>query len=335
MKKFIVLLLIVILVVTSLFSLTACTPPEELRIIVNMQDEWKIVTNTSVEGYPQAGVILTPDMYNDANVVNDLYAKLSENDEYILNNPDEVDALLTAKGSILASSTVLTRDVIARCNTNTLRASDVYERLCSYYTAMDTPIPDSSMVNLPVTSSTASTDPINIYVPDGAPALAMASLMKEGATVGGRQVNVTISTGGVVKTALLTGQADIVILPTTACANLFNQGKDIKLHSVTTWGVLYLIGQEATSFSDLIGEVVYSIGRDDTPGKLLRKYLEHYDIQYVESQTPVEGKVAITYVEDASYVITNLKAGSVKFALLGEPAVSNVLGIRAKNNENQ
>lgn len=166
---------------------------------------------------------------------------------------------------------------------------------------------------------------IEIYVPDGAPALAVASLMKEGATLGGKPVNVTIGTGASVKQALVSGQADIAILPTTACAGLFKQGKDIRLHSVTTWGVLYLIGQEAGGLQDLVGEVVYSIGRNDTPGILLRKYLDHYDIEYVESQTPVEGKVAITYVEDAKNVIPNLKAGSVKYALLGEPAVNNVL----------
>ena len=333
MKKLVLILFVSIIIASCAFSFTACMPPEEIRIVVDMQDEWQKVTG-GTDGYPQAGVILTPSMYNNATIVEELYTKLSQNDEYILQNPEEVDSLLTAKGSVTASSTVLTRDILLRCNTNTVKASEIYNELCNYYQSMSTPVPTEAMVTMPAGTTSTDSSAIDIYVPDGAPALAVASFMKEGATLGGRPVNVTIGTGATVRTALLSGQADIAILPTTACAGLFNQGKDLKLHSVTTWGVLYLIGQEANGIEDLVGEVVYSIGRDDTPGKLLRKYLQHYNIEYVESQTPVDGKVAITYVNDAKDVVPNLKAGTVKFAVLGEPAVSNVLGTRAKNNEN-
>ena len=333
MKKLFTILLIALLLIGCIFS-TGCMDPGEIRIIVDMQSEWKKVSGSTAEGYPQAGVILTPDIYNDSVVVQELYTKLSENDDYILNNPTEVDALLTQYGSTVASSSDFTRDILSRCNTNTVLASTVYERLSNYYQVMGTTIPNENMVTMPNGSISSDNSPIEIYVPDGAPALAMAIFMKEGATLNGREVNVTIGTGASVKTALISGQADIVILPTTACASLYNQGKDIKLHSVTTWGVLYLIGQEAIGLQDLIGEVVYSIGRNDTPGILLRKYLDHYSIPYVESQTPVEGKVAITYVEDAKYVIPNLKAGTVKYALMGEPAVSKVLGTVVKNETN-
>lgn len=333
MKKLTTTLSILIILVIFAFTFTACIPPEEIRIVVDMQEEWGKITSET-NGYPQAGVVLTPSMYNNATIVEELYTKLCQNDEYILQNPEEVDALLTARGSVTASSTVFTHDILSRCNTNTVMASEIYDKLCSYYEAMSTSVPSEAMVTMPIGTTSVDNSVIDIYVPDGAPALAVASFMKEGATLGGRQVNVTIGTGASVKTALLSGQADIAILPTTACAGLFKQGKDIKLHSVTTWGVLYLIGQEANGLSDLIGEVVYSIGRDDTPGKLLRKYLEDYNIEYVESQTPVDGKVAITYVGDAKEVVPNLKAGTVKYALIGEPAVSNVLGTRAKNNEN-
>lgn len=333
MKKLVTTLIVSLLLVSCAFCFTACMSPEKIRIVVDMQEEWEKVTGKT-NGYPQAGVILTPSMYNNATIVEELYTKLSQNDEYILQNPDEVDALLTTKGSVTASSTVFTRDILARCNTDTVMASEIYSELCAYYEAMSTPIPNQAMVTMPEGTTSLDNSVIDIYVPDGAPALAVASLMKEGATLGGRQVNVTIGTGASVRTALVSGQADIAILPTTACAGLFKQGIDIKLHSVTTWGVLYLIGEEANGLQDLVGEVVYSIGREDTPGKLLRKYLEHYDIPYVESQAPIEGKVAITYVGDAKEVIPNLKAGTVKYALIGEPAVSNVLGIRAENNEN-
>ena len=333
MKKLLTTLLVALLVIGCILS-TGCMDPGEIRIIVDMQSEWEKVSGSTLDGYPQAGVILTPDMYNDSGIVQDLYTKLGSNDEYILNNPSEVDALLTQKGSTIASSSDFTRDILNRTNTNTILASTIYERLSDYYEVMGTAIPSIDMVTMPSGSISSDTSPIEIYVPDGAPALAVASFMKEGATLNGRAVNVTIGTGASVKTALISGQADIVILPTTACASLYNQGKDIKLHSVTTWGVLYLVGQEANGLNDLVGEVVYSIGRNDTPGILLRKYLDHYNIEYVESQTPAQGKVAITYVEDAKYIIPNLKAGTIKYALMGEPAVSKVLGTVVKDETN-
>ena len=331
MKKLSIALITLLLVCTLCF--TACTPPEEIRIILDMQREWGSVSNTNTYGYPQAGVILTPSIYNDSALVEELYNVLNANDEYIINNPEEVDALLTLHGSTVASSTTFTRNILTRCNTDTVKASECYDALTSYYQTMGTQVPDIGMVTMPTGSASQDTSSINIYVPDGAPALAVASLMKEGATLASRPVVVTIGTGASVKTALLSGLADIVILPTTACASLYNQDKDIKLHSVTTWGVLYLIGQQAGGLNDLVGEVVYSIGRNDTPGILFRKYLDYHNIPYVESQTPGSGKVAITYVNDAKDVIPHLKAGSVKYAVLGEPAVSNVIGQIAKNEQ--
>ncbi len=164
---------------------------------------------------------------------------------------------------------------------------------------------------------------IVIYVPDGAPALSMASLMKEGATLDGRKVTVYVSSGEVVKAKLLAKEADIVILPVSAGAKLYNAGNDIKLGAVNVWGLNYLVGREQISnLSDLKGELVHSIGKGDTPDIMFKKILTEKGIDFVESDVAVEDKVAIKYYAQGSDIVPLLKSGNAKFAVLGEPVVS-------------
>ena len=164
---------------------------------------------------------------------------------------------------------------------------------------------------------------IVIYVPDGAPALSFASLMQESATLDGRKVRVYVSDGNTVKAKLLSGEADIVVLPVSAGAKLHLNGADIKLGAVTVWGLNYLVGKEQiTSFDQLKGQVVHSIGKGDTPDIMLKKILTEKGIPFVESDTPVENKVAIKYYAQGSDILPLLKTGNAKFAVLGEPVAS-------------
>ncbi|MBR7110344.1 MAG: hypothetical protein IKC83_00560, partial [Clostridia bacterium] len=164
---------------------------------------------------------------------------------------------------------------------------------------------------------------IVIYVPDGAPALSMASLMEENATLSGRKVTVHVSSGEIVKAKLLAKEADIVILPVSAGAKLYNAGNDIKLGAVNVWGLNYLVGKEQiANISDLKGEVVHSIGKGDTPDIMFKKILTEKGIDFVESDVSVEDKVAIKYYAQGSEIVPLLKSNVAKFAVLGEPVVS-------------
>lgn len=169
---------------------------------------------------------------------------------------------------------------------------------------------------------------VNVYVPDGAPALAVASLMKEGATIAGHEVNITITTGAGVKSAVIGGQADIAILPVSACVGIHKQNAaDIKLFSVQTWGNLYLVGKKTENILELKGKVVHCIGQNDVPGIIFRSLLTHYGLEYVEnSERAVDGKVAIVYHADASGFLPLLKQGNADYGVLGEPAASKVIG---------
>ena len=167
-------------------------------------------------------------------------------------------------------------------------------------------------------------DEITLMAPDGAPALAVASIFAEG-TVGGWEVNSSIVAGAdEISTNVANGTADVAIMPVNLAARIYNGGAKIKLVSVNVTGCLYMVGKnDLASLSDLVGKVVYNIGRGATPDITLKFILQQSGLEYVESDVPVEGKVALQYVTAASELVPMLKTGVAEYGIMGEPAVTN------------
>lgn len=167
-----------------------------------------------------------------------------------------------------------------------------------------------------------------MVMPDGAPVLAAVNLIKNYPEIDGHKMTYKVVPAANIAQEY-TKNADIAVLPTNAAANLYNKGVDIKLASVNVFGVMYMIGQEKIdSLSDLVGEVVYSIGKGNTPELLLKYFLSKEGIEYVESDVPVEGKVALQYVNEAPAVISAMKAWfsdnsskQANYGVIGQPAV--------------
>ena len=168
---------------------------------------------------------------------------------------------------------------------------------------------------------------ILIAAPDGAPALAVYELMKNVDHLAGYQVDYKIVSGAAnIGTTFASGEADIAVMPVNVAAKLYNNGTDLKLLSVNVFGVLYMVGKTPIATpNDLIGKVVVNIGQGGTPDITLKFILEENDVPYEISDTPVEGKVALKYVNDGSEVRALLSANKVDYGVLGEPAVSGAV----------
>ncbi len=168
---------------------------------------------------------------------------------------------------------------------------------------------------------------ITIVTPDGAPTLAVYQLMHSVTELDGHKVEYKIvSDAQAVSAAILSGEADVAVMPTNVAAKLYNNGVDIKLLSVNVFGVLYMIGAEAlASPQELKGKVVALTGQSGTPDITLRFILDRNNIEYVESETAVEGKVALRYFSGGPDVIAQLKTGKADYGVLGEPAVTGAL----------
>ncbi|HCJ01855.1 MAG TPA: hypothetical protein DHV31_03065, partial [Clostridiales bacterium] len=167
-------------------------------------------------------------------------------------------------------------------------------------------------------------DSITVIVPDGGPALGMAYLMKNHSMINGVKINYEIKNGADdIKAAVMNGKADIAIMPTNLAAALYNNKIEIKLVATNSYGLMYLItNQGETTLSDLVGEVLHTVGKSGTPEAVLKKVLDSASIAYEESDTAVTGKVALNFYSDGTQIIQKIAQGSIKYALLGEPAVS-------------
>lgn len=159
---------------------------------------------------------------------------------------------------------------------------------------------------------------VDVYMPDGAPALALAEMMQE------RDDDITYHVvkadkmQGLVKDA--NSEADLAVMPVNLAAKMLGSGDNYTLLGTVTHGNLYLLSTDNTQtyyqgndLNDLIGKTVGTIQMTNVPGLTLKLILEKYDVPY---QT-------ITNVEEAA-------ADKVNLIAVSDPAtISPALGYDA------
>ncbi len=180
-----------------------------------------------------------------------------------------------------------------------------------------------------VACDNSSDKDISIYVPDGAPALSVATLMSDGVLDNG-SVDVTIVNSSEISAKVISETADMAILPTNMASILYNSGEPYQLVSVNTFGLMYIVSScGSVTLDELVGEVVYCIGLGSVPQYVLEKVLTVNGIQFEHSATAIEGKVALYYFSSGSDVIPQLASGAAKYAMLGEPAATKSITVGA------
>ena len=172
---------------------------------------------------------------------------------------------------------------------------------------------------------------INIVVPDGSPAIALAKMINDNDAPKGYTVNYTIVNGAQeIATRIANGSADIAIAPTNILSTIYNKTQSGKLVGTVVQGALYMVGKTALpgdttaeKLASLKGKVVYNIGQGATPDLTFKYILEHFDIKYANTAEPASDQIGLQYVNSGSELIPLLKQGKAQFGVLGEPAVSN------------
>ncbi len=178
---------------------------------------------------------------------------------------------------------------------------------------------------------------VNVYMPDGTPALALASMLDEGFEYENVKTTFHIVTASEIAATVSQSTCDLAIMPTTAAATLYNKGIGLQLASVNVFGNLFIVGtKETTSLEDLKGKVIYTTAA--TTIQMVQYVLDANNIEYTDGAEAVEGKVALNSVGDATEIIANLKMGIQKgteaYGVLGEPQVTKVQGMIAGLNIN-
>ncbi|MDY6367475.1 MAG: ABC transporter substrate-binding protein [Clostridia bacterium] len=172
---------------------------------------------------------------------------------------------------------------------------------------------------------------VSVYAPDGAPALAIAKFINDNETFGTtRKFEYNVVSASEIKNAMLVKGADIVILPLNDATKIYkdqaNGIDDYVMAAVITHGNLYVMSQaDITSVSDLVGKVILVPNRGQVPDWTLKFAIENSGLEFEESETAVEGKVALKYpVGGASAIPALLKTDATAIGLLPEPAATAV-----------
>lgn len=171
---------------------------------------------------------------------------------------------------------------------------------------------------------------INIYMPDGTPALALANVMDQGFQYEEINANFHIVQASEIAARVSQDSCDMAIMPTTSAANLFTSGVELKLASVNVFGNLYITGtHEVESLEELKGKRILTTGA--TTLQMVEYILKNNQIPYEEAGAAIEGKVALTVLNDASEIIPLLKQAVMKktelYGVLGEPQVTKAQSV--------
>jgi NitT/TauT family transport system substrate-binding protein len=118
-----------------------------------------------------------------------------------------------------------------------------------------------------------------------------------------------------IRALVLHGGADFVALPSNVAANLHNRGVDLRLVSLSTWGLLYVLSPEPgpLSLADLAGQELAVPFRGDMPDIVLAALLD---------QLPEDERPRIRYLASPMDAVQMLLMGRIDHALLSEPAAS-------------
>ena len=175
-----------------------------------------------------------------------------------------------------------------------------------------------------VTPDKGGANPIAVYMPDGAPALAFAKLMHEENKLGKENgITYTVYPAQGTETAsdkFLADKPTMAVLPITDASLFLNDDnyRDYKIVSILTHGNLFLIGKEQiTALSDLKGKRVSVVNLDKVPGLTFKYLLGKDGIEYNGESDSVTLK-GIT----GTQVAGEIKANNADFVLVPQPAAA-------------
>lgn len=128
---------------------------------------------------------------------------------------------------------------------------------------------------------------------------------------------------------VLKDEIDIAVLPTNVAAMLYNKGVDYQLIGVNTWGVLYLVENQAgvSTWDDLKGREVTLFSKGSSPDVVFRYLLaenglteEDVDIEYMAShielsQMMIAGKKTLGLLPEPMVTMVQMKNPDLSIAM--------------------
>lgn len=124
---------------------------------------------------------------------------------------------------------------------------------------------------------------------------------------------------------LQTSEYDIACLPVNLAANLYNKGINYELLGVNNLNNIYIIGDDSSivNITDLKGKTINMINKGATPDVLFSYIMNKNNID-------INKDITLDYSMPQTELAAALIAGKVKYAVLPEPFVSQVISKNPK-----
>ncbi|MBR7159896.1 MAG: hypothetical protein IKD20_02550 [Clostridia bacterium] len=172
---------------------------------------------------------------------------------------------------------------------------------------------------------THSSDTIKVYMPDGAPSIALAHTMHDDC-IEGVEYHVVSPTTIVSTVSGGNPLADVCILPINSAVKLLGEGDTYRLLGTVTHGNLYLLGYadeviNIDNISSLIGERIGVLQLNAVPGLTLKAILTDLSIPYNEVSVGSIDRPDSINLQNIDASMVGMLEG-VNYYLLAEPAVS-------------
>ena len=161
---------------------------------------------------------------------------------------------------------------------------------------------------------------VKVVLPAGAPAAALSKLVYEKTQFDNSETEYEVVSGpDLLQARVLSGEADIIAVPTNLASVLYSKQKNIKLLAPIVWGNLYFISSEpVSSIADLKGKTIYSFGRNNTPDLTAREVLKKNGID-------PDKDVSFEYLSAVGDIPSAFISGKAKYALAAEPSLSMIM----------
>lgn len=161
---------------------------------------------------------------------------------------------------------------------------------------------------------------VKVVLPAGAPAAALSKLVYEKTQFDNSETEYEVVSGPeLLQARVLSGEADIIAVPTNLASVLYSKQKNIKLLAPIVWGNLYFISSEpVSSIADLKGKTIYSFGRNNTPDLTAREVLKKNGID-------PDKDVSFEYLSAVGDIPSAFISGKAKYALAAEPSLSMIM----------
>ena len=179
----------------------------------------------------------------------------------------------------------------------------------------------------PATEAPANTDApavegidLNVYSLKGPTSMGLVTLLDESekGNTFNRYHSTMCTAADEVTAALVSGKADIALLPANAAATLYNKAGGFSVVGINTLGVLYLVenGESIQSLDDLAGKTVFMTGKGTVP---------EFSLRYLLAAKGLEDQVTLEFKSEPQEVVAAMGENVANLGLLPQPFVTAAL----------